>query len=134
MLAVVVLWVATARRPVLYAWANGLTATSGFGTFGIMKQYVWKIPSSETGWHVRELGFSGPMQWWFRGEWDEAARGVVVPWWAVCLPLVIATGIAWRRDVVAGRRGCLGKCGACGYDRGGLGAEAPCPECGVKCE
>ncbi|MBX3379531.1 MAG: hypothetical protein KF805_05525 [Phycisphaeraceae bacterium] len=126
------LWIGTARHAVLFVWKSGLTVMSAYGTIGIGKQYVWlPIPPEMQGWHL-DMGGSAPLQWWFNGEWDDAARNVSVPLWAVCLPVLIATGAAWRLDVLATRRKKVGRCATCGYDRAGLKLDAACPECGAE--
>jgi hypothetical protein len=54
-----------------------------------------------------------------------------VPLW---VPLVIAGGPAaalWRADIQRARRARPGHCPSCGYDRSGLTADSPCPECGT---
>ncbi len=86
------------------------------------------------------MGPKTPM--WSCGEvdpprWDWDSFGMTwggdftyeVPLWA---PLaVIATGalLMWWWDARRFRR-TDGECAGCGYDRGGLAAEAVCPECG----
>jgi rubrerythrin len=47
------------------------------------------------------------------------------------LPSMIATGVAWRLDVLARRRDRLNLCPRCNYDRAGIGKDAVCPECGA---
>jgi hypothetical protein len=52
-----------------------------------------------------------------------------IPFW---MPLVLtsgAAGILWWKDN-GDRRRRLGLCITCGYDRRGIDASAPCPECG----
>lgn len=43
----------------------------------------------------------------------------------------LSTALLWRWDRRARRRGSANACPACGYDRGGLGPDAICPECGA---
>jgi hypothetical protein len=60
------------------------------------------------------------------GRFDWMAR---MPFW---MPLVIAAGttgfMQWKDNAARRRR--LGLCTRCGYDRRGIAAGAPCPECG----
>lgn len=79
---------------------------------------------------LRIIRKSHDMAWWFRVTWEPGRKTVSVPLWC---PLVIATGLsaaAWHRDLAARRRARAGSCPACGYQRAGLPARAPCPECG----
>ncbi len=52
-----------------------------------------------------------------------------VPLWPFVIISIFATAAAWRMDTLAQRRKRIGACPACGYDRTGLAANAPCPEC-----
>lgn len=57
---------------------------------------------------------------------------VVIPLWPFVLISIAITAAAWRMDTLAQRRKRIGGCPACGYDRAGLAADAPCPECNAK--
>ena len=57
---------------------------------------------------------------------------VVLPLWPFVLVSTATTAAAWRMDTLAQRRKRFGGCPACGYDRAGLAADAPCPECNTK--
>jgi hypothetical protein len=52
----------------------------------------------------------------------------MLPLWPLVLVATLAAGWTWTRHF---RRGDPGKCTRCGYDRHGLAADAPCPECGT---
>jgi hypothetical protein len=64
------------------------------------------------------------------------ARGLFgvyfVPMWPLPLAFVLASGIAWRLDILARRRARLNHCPKCSYDRIGLATGAKCPECGAE--
>jgi hypothetical protein len=52
----------------------------------------------------------------------------------VCVPLALATVLAWRLDWLdarAARRARLNLCPKCNYDRAGIAKDAVCPECGA---
>ncbi|MFO0857475.1 MAG: hypothetical protein U0640_09000 [Phycisphaerales bacterium] len=55
-----------------------------------------------------------------------------IPLWPFVAISIAITAAAWRMDTLAQRRKRLGGCPACGYDRAGLSAYAPCPECNAK--
>lgn len=69
--------------------------------------------------------------WWFRADWQPDRRSFAMPFW---FPIVIVAGMsaaAWRKDLLTRRHARLGHCAKCHYDRKGLDAAAPCPECGT---
>jgi hypothetical protein len=82
------------------------------------------------------LGF----RWWDR-SYDQGTPGqqepvrvygVVVPMWAVVLPLLTCSAAAlarWRREHVLRLRLADHKCSRCGYDL--RATPGQCPECGV---
>lgn len=76
------------------------------------------------GWHM------GWCLWLMEG--DRNGWIAIIPMWA---PLIVVGGLTlllWRHDTRARRRARLNQCVRCGYDRAGLVAGAPCPECGGK--
>ena len=83
-----------------------------------------------------DLMWWGPSQgrrpnwrWWY--YWDRFS-GIVqlhIPLWFAIAPCLGTTATAWLMDRIARQRG-KKRCGNCGYDRAGIDAAAPCPECG----
>jgi hypothetical protein len=69
--------------------------------------------------------------WWFRIAWEPDRRFFAIPLWFPFLIVVGLTTAAWRQEILARRRALLGHCPECHYDRTGLAASAPCPECGT---
>jgi hypothetical protein len=72
---------------------------------------------------------SGPWRW--RPWWFTPGTFVVLPLW---LPLVIVgvpTSFLWYRARPSAARRHAGLCPKCGYDRRGIDAARPCPECGA---
>jgi len=60
-------------------------------------------------------------------------RTVLIPIWMLLALALVPTGLLWRAAFAeARRRRLVGHCHACGYNRVGLNADAPCPECGRK--
>jgi hypothetical protein len=86
-----------------------------------------QIPSRPHGWHAGHS--QGPWRWWFRSLTAWGAHTVSIPIWTFILPFFVAANIAWRFDHLARRRARLNHCPTCNYDRTGLPAASPCPEC-----
>ncbi|MBX3380165.1 MAG: hypothetical protein KF805_08710 [Phycisphaeraceae bacterium] len=53
-----------------------------------------------------------------------------VPIYALLIPILLSTGIAWRLDFIARRRARVGACAICGYDLSAASPNSNCPECG----
>jgi hypothetical protein len=53
-----------------------------------------------------------------------------VPLWPFVLITGLPAALLWSGDHARRRAERLGHCRACGYDRRGLAAQSPCPECG----
>jgi len=66
-------------------------------------------------------------------RWDYLSGywGISIPLWMPFLLFAIPTALLWRRDQIATKRARIGRCPCCGYDRRGLAADSPCPECGT---
>ncbi len=69
--------------------------------------------------------------WWFGGTWEPAKKSLLVPLWFLIAMATAVTAIAWRVDFMASRRARIGCCPKCNYNRAGIPAAAPCPECGA---
>jgi hypothetical protein len=82
--------------------------------------------------HAAEMRFDvAGLRW---GGYDDrvAARDgwvLVVPFWAVVVPIALLTGLALRARWSAGQRSRAGLCPACGYDL--RATPDRCPECGT---
>ncbi len=61
-----------------------------------------------------------------RTYWTESS----LPVWMVAMPVLLASALAWRLDILARRRAKQNLCSTCNYDRTGLPIGAACPECG----
>ncbi|MBY0261417.1 MAG: hypothetical protein K2Q20_03695 [Phycisphaerales bacterium] len=66
--------------------------------------------------------------WWSDpiGMWE-----LVLPLWIPTAACTFAAAALWRIDTLHRRRLRTNRCPACTYDRAGLPAAAPCPECGA---
>ena len=72
------------------------------------------------------------LNWSFEYKQTHVGTWVWIPLWPLIVISIVATAAAWRMDTLAQRRKRIGGCPACGYDRTGLAANAPCPECNAK--
>jgi hypothetical protein len=71
------------------------------------------------------------LRWSF--GWNHRASGftcLTVPIWSLLIAVAIPTTMAWRLESLAHRCARVDLCLNCNYDRRGLLAESPCPECG----
>lgn len=106
------------------------------GVIGVGYGPEWATPRDGKTRDAPPTGFHGgsvPLEyeWWFVLVWEPGHRAVGVPLW---FPVGIVVGLStvvWRRDWLSQRRAILGHCAKCRYDRRGLAAAAPCPECGA---
>lgn len=66
---------------------------------------------------------------------ERSSRGtgviLIVPLWIPFAAFAVPTIVLWYCDRPSARRRRAGQCSKCGYDRGGLAVESPCPECGA---
>jgi hypothetical protein len=72
-----------------------------------------------------------PKEWLPAWNREQYSLDVVLPLWAAIAAAALPACLLWRSDWrrwASRERGC---CAGCGYDRHGLPAGAPCPECGV---
>jgi hypothetical protein len=76
---------------------------------------------------------NGPVQWsfWFQFRSNPSLTQLVMPIWPLAVIACIGALLLWRGELPE-RRGRLGLCIKCGYDRRGIGTNAACPECGAK--
>ena len=86
--------------------------------------------------HPRQKGLdvqSTPRQlnWWFGTRWEFDHRSIRIPLWFPLFIVVGLTAAVWRKEIIARRRAIIGHCRTCHYDRRGLAATTPCPECGA---
>lgn len=69
--------------------------------------------------------------WPFRIKDSRGLRAVLIPFWIPTAACALAAFAFWRIDTLHRRRCRPHLCPGCRYDRTGLPAAAPCPECGV---
>lgn len=97
---------------------------------GVVARWPTPAPRSTEGEFLRLLWRDRSGVRWRPVSWRStiSASGMIfVPLWMPLVPLAGAT--LW---VFLARRAGPECCGACGYDRSGLPAAAPCPECGTQ--
>ncbi|MFO0857478.1 MAG: hypothetical protein U0640_09015 [Phycisphaerales bacterium] len=138
-----------------FKW-GGVVVSVVLLTVWVGNAYWWAVTALTPGWslsvsngrmmfqvfHQREPAFDRELNWMEvspRGfDWSvQCGRSIFawyayIPLWPFVLVCVGTTAAAWRMDTLAQRRKRLGVCPACGYDRAGLAANAPCPECNAK--
>ena len=125
-----VVWVGSAYGWFCYSVRRGYVLDVVRGQFTYMP-FQTKSPfrKTRTEWmRASPTGFN----WSAKYERTEYSWYVVVPLWPFVAISIATTATAWRMDTLAQRRKRLGACPACGYDRTGLAANAPCPECNAK--
>jgi hypothetical protein len=104
--------------------------------------YLWTSPALrqqlsvqygfplELEWKWRRSLRTPPMIWW-SPVYNSRPSGrayVAIPLWAPWLFAAAGTFLLWFRDRT---RVAPGNCPTCNYDRRGLSAARPCPECGA---
>jgi hypothetical protein len=110
-------------------FADGWWAAISGGYVIVEKLDAPSVLQGEIGWRYG----TGPMgfHWLPSAGLSKGQSWILMPFW-VPLTLVLAlTAAAWRLDTLARRRARLNHCPTCNYDRRGLPAASPCPECGV---
>lgn len=121
-------WVAMVWVRVGYAFPGGLFIALESGCVWYEVSATQADPGQvvcgrNPGWMTDSA--NGAMAWWV--DWD---HGRAIPLWIPLVLVAIPTALAWRTDITAARRTRLRLCPACAYDRSGLLALTPCPECG----
>ena len=110
--------------------------------FGIIHGCVWFEGRSSNASEYAKL-FHHDTKWFLgrtpepffvgRVSWDSQSRlHFSIPLWALALPATLVTVLIWRHDRLATCRAMTGACPKCTYDRRGIPADAPCPECGTS--
>ncbi len=97
---------------------------------GGLMQCVWETPWSivPTRLHEFSYGHDAELNWWFSADSDRTITVIRVPMWALAAVSVLPTWWLWRRTA---KPAPPGHCSACAYDRRGIAADTPCPECGA---
>jgi hypothetical protein len=104
------------------------------GQFRVNVQTLPRTGWSSSWWINRvgiipSTGQRWPFKWDFYWQSDPGGTLCFIPLW---MPIVMVLGptlVAWRLDALATRRARVNHCPKCRYDRTGLTAGAPCPEC-----
>jgi hypothetical protein len=124
-----IVWISSAWWYVTWLRESGTTITAASGGLGFSQTRYSILGVRNPGFHSREP--QRTLYLWFHWEDSPTLRGAFIPMW----PLIILAGgisaFAWRLDTLARRRARLNHCPTCNYDRAGLPAASPCPECGA---
>lgn len=132
-LAALSVWVVSAWLSVRWtgdlSGSNQVFVTAGQGILGLGYGAPPKLWHTYFGWESWKV--EDPFLWWY---WDYMSLphfGLVrLPIWVLALPMFLVSTAAWGLD----RRACILAanefCVRCGYDRAGIAALKPCPECG----
>src|SRR5262245_45486269 len=105
---------------------EGLSFSLHAGVIGYYKVPKADAPPRSCGMYSSPPG--SPSQWWFLSVDVPPRRIIWTPLWVPTAVAAIPAVALWW-PVLRRRRG-PGQCQGCGYDRGGLAADAACPECG----
>ncbi len=73
---------------------------------------------------------SDPYLLW-RFNWGAPLNDFETPIWILVVLTAMPTASAWRLDTLARRRARIDQCPKCNYDRRGIAAGVPSPECGA---
>ncbi len=112
---------------------NGQSGDSLTLTQGYLEYRRSQSRPQRRGSGVRHSRVDKPKLVW-SPQWPLAsgAGPYIIPLWPFVAISIATTAAAWRMDTLAQRSQRPGVCPACGYDRTGLAADAPCPECNAK--
>jgi hypothetical protein len=130
--ALIILWWVPSGWYGWYIHGGRTIVSSGQGSIWL-SYYNGGPQSFEAG-----LRKTGPQwDWSFAyGRWD--SKRVAMTHWTIQSPLwipfllfAIPTALLWRRDHILTKRARANHCPKCEYDRVGLAATDPCPECGT---
>ena len=102
-------------------WGQGVWCQRWHYVYDGLDRGWWTSPA--LGWDVSQLR---P-----RSTFEAPYTEVYIPFWMLALGALLIAAGAWRLDVLAARRRRTGMCPKCQYDRAGLSAMSPCPECGA---
>lgn len=126
-IVLVVVWAGSAWYDVAWFGKGGYLVSVESGRLAV----GWPVapgdvqPSSV--WRVER---SPPtLRWWYARSGSAFATWILLPIWPIALSTAIVTLGAWRLDTNARDRLRHSACVKCGYDRAGLAAASPCPEC-----
>lgn len=132
-LAMACIWVIS--RWVEFSWISADSRRlAGIGAAGVQLvrvdgSAVFTGEDAPPGFQVGRAPDPGVRLWDWRMNWTPGGYTIIAPVWPFALALLLPAAALWRADLR--RRRLPGRaCISCGYDRGGLAADAVCPECG----
>jgi hypothetical protein len=109
--------------------SNGITTYVVRGQFSIFVPRTTRWGTEVAGFRIFETNPGFDVWPVLRTRATATYVGIPIP--VAITPILIATAAAWRLDTLARRRARVGHCPTCNYDRRGLPAANPCPECGA---
>jgi hypothetical protein len=118
-------------RSVMWVSCAGWWVGAGQGVVYIAETRDPSFQVWPYGWHSNVRRTQDSFHWWF--DWFSSPRmwSFGVPIWTLAGASLVPTVVVWRLDRRARRRARINHCPTCNYDRGGLPAASPCPECGA---
>jgi len=129
-----VVWIGSGWWKEHWIGTDALDSTVARGRLHVRSREVLDYPEDwPVGSYPRpQLEPSFVLVWTGRFYSNGSTRRISVPLWMFVAPLLLATITAWMLDRREQRRCArLNLCRTCGYDRTGLAADVPCPECGL---
>lgn len=133
------LWVASTYWAFSLSWGAQPTPTRQRAcwqlTDGVI-QFFYTVPgkrdrSPAISWDIDSAIGNSWLLWPTYKTRDGAFAVLAVPLWIPLASAVLAGLLLFRRGGTLKQRTQFGQCATCGYDRTGLAATAPCPECGA---
>jgi hypothetical protein len=115
-----------------FVWVSRAGDGMGLGAGGVfVARSHTPVAPPDVGWHAMareaDVGF-----WFFYEPFGAGGWSLFVPLWVPIAAVAAVTADAWYMDKRRRRGDFAHLCAKCGYDRTGLAAAAPCPECGTE--
>jgi hypothetical protein len=128
-LLILVTWLGSGLAPVSCFSATGRGIVVDKRALFVYMEATSVIPRPFVGWNL--CGPNGGTRFWVDAGRTRLNQYARIPLWPAVLFSLLGAAIAWHRDRAATKSEQAGLCAKCRYDRAGLSASMPCPECGT---